>query len=443
VLNNPLPIYQYIDITAELAGNVSFVSFQDFFRGVKSTPFEGFSLKAVQNERAFEDMRSHILQMYGGVTLENVTSFFFEGQHVDCIAIKEQPTAFQFGIKHIEEPPMYAAPPDNTAVNGTTHAFAQGADSPLKLGLTDQFGNTISCPEHTIPMSRLTLERLTRFKTLRDFFGKFPNKVESRSALVPRDDIVGAHKYAQSIQNVVNFGGHSFIQLWKPVGTFSLSQQWFRTGQSPQEQSVEGGWVVYPDQFHTTGAVLFIYWTADSYISTGSYNLDRPGFIQVNHNWWLGGPFTYYSTPSSSWGFMMQWKLFNGNWWLYVRGSGANYEGIGYYPTSIYNGGQMSRSAERMDYGGEVARNRGGGNDWPPMGSGALSTAGVRTAANQALIYYIPHNENGGVGVWANLFAAADAPCYSANEVDSAYGGDWGTYMLYGGPGGDIATCGV
>jgi hypothetical protein len=70
LLNNSLPIHQYIDITTSLAGDVSFVSFQDFFRGVKSASFEGFSLKAVQNEGAFEDMRSHILRMYGGVTGE-------------------------------------------------------------------------------------------------------------------------------------------------------------------------------------------------------------------------------------------------------------------------------------------------------------------------------------------------------------------------------------
>jgi hypothetical protein len=379
--------------------------------------------------------------MYGGVTVENITSFFFEGQHVDCIAIKEQPTVFQFGIEHIEEPPMHVSSPDSTAANGTTHAFAQRADSPLKLGLTDQFGNMISCPEYAIPMSRLTLERLTQFTTLRDFFGKFPNKVESRGALEPRD-IERPRKYAQSTQIVVNYGGHSFIQLWNPVGDFSLSQQWYVGGEPAREQTVEGGWIVYPDFFHTTNAVLFIYWTADYYASTGCYNLVCPGFLQVNHNWYLGGSFTHYSTPASSWGIMIQWKLVNGNWWLYLRGSGANYEGVGYYPTSIYNGGQMSRSAERMDYGGEVGRKAG--DNWPPMGSGVFSTAGLHAAANQALIYYIPHNENGGVGVWANfLFSLGDPPCYSANDVDSANGGDWGTYMLYGGPGGDTATCGV
>jgi hypothetical protein len=381
-------------------------------------------------------MRSHILQMYGGVTVENVTSFFFDGQHVDCIAIKEQPTVFQFGIEHIEEPPMHAASPGSTAASGTTHAFARGADSPLKLGLTDQFGNTISCPEHAIPMSRLTLERLTRFTTLRDFFGKFPNNVELRGAA----NFEQGHKYAHSSQTVANFGGHSFIQLWNPVSDFSLSQQWFRGGPLTQEQTVEGGWIVYPDHFQTTNAVLFIHWTADYYASTGCYNLECPGFVQVNHNWWLGGPFFHYSTPASWWGFSMEWKLFNGNWWLYLRGSGAVYDPVGYYPTSIYNGGQMSRHAEGMNYGGEVGRKVG--ENWPPMGSGMLSTMGVNAAANQALIYYIPHNENGGVGVWANLYPIGDAPCYSANEVDSADGGDWGTFILYGGPGGDSATCG-
>jgi hypothetical protein len=412
---------------------------------VKSASFEGFSLKAVRNKGAFEEMRSHILQMYGGVTVKDVTSFFFEGNHVDCIAIKEQPTVFHFGIQHIEEPPIHVASPDTTAAaaNGTKHAFAQGADSPLKLGLTDQFGNTISCPKDSIPMSRLTLEQLTRFTTLRDFFGKFPNKSKSlrrRGALVPRDFEQG-RKYAFASQFVINYGGHSFIQLWNPVADFSLSQQWYRGGRNPV-QTVEGGWVVYPDHFNTPNTVLFIYWTSDDYATAGCYNLECPGFVQVNYNWYLGGTFDHISTPGSSWGFRMEWKLVNEGWWLYLLGSGANLEAVGYYPTSIFNGGQLSISAEGMDIGGEVGRRVG--DNWPPMGSGVESTMGVPAAAHQALIFYIPYNENGGVGVWCSLVPfSPDAPCYTANVVDSAYGGDWGTYLLYGGPGGDTATCGA
>jgi hypothetical protein len=180
--------------------------------------------------------------------------------------------------------------------------------------------------------------------------------------------------------------------------------------------------------------VLFIYWTADMYVKTGCYNLDCAAFVQTNHNWFLGGTWDHYSTASSRWGFEMQWKLYKGNWRLILRGPGS-YEAVGYYPTSIYKDGQMSKNSTKIRYGGEV--NRRIGNSWPQMGSGTLSTQGLSVAADQHTIFYIPRDENGGVGVWIHLDPTADS-CYSVNITNFPNDGDWGTYIAYGGPGGDV-----
>ena len=84
----------------ELQTDESLVSFKDFIVQVKYASFEGFSSTAVANSGAFEEVRSHIQHMYGGVTAaENITSFWVESQHVS------QPTAFRFGIATITEPP--------------------------------------------------------------------------------------------------------------------------------------------------------------------------------------------------------------------------------------------------------------------------------------------------------------------------------------------------
>jgi len=349
---------------------------------------------------------------------------------------------FKLGIKEISVPPTIVTFSNGTS-NATHHAPIQGADSPLKLGLKDEFGHPISCPPHAIPMMRLTLERLTKFPTLVAFFSKVPHDLAPPTAtgLERRgwDGWEGSHKYAVARQELTNFGGNSFLELWNPVADFSLSQHWYSASSGPT-QTVEGGWQVAPGN---TKAVLFIYYTANGYDDSNMekcYNLGCAAFVQINHNWYLGGIWDHYSTPESRWGFEMQWKLYNGNWWLFLRGPGS-YEAVGYYPTSIYDGGQLSKNAQVITYGGEVARLAV--NNWPAMGTGVLSTQGLSVAANQHTIFSIPRDENGGVGDWANLVEnRVDFPCYSLNITNFPNDGDWGTYIIYGGPGGDNATCG-
>jgi hypothetical protein len=118
------------------------------------------------------------------------------------------------------------------------------------------------------------------------------------------------------------------------------------------------------------------------------------------------------------------------------NGSGF-FEAVGYYPTSIYNGGQLSQNLNMIQYGGEVA-NSSGGDSFPQMGSGDFAENGFGEAAFQNQIFYIPQDEDAGLGVWADLSIYDQSPvsCY---KIELAYwpnGGDWGTYFYFGGPGG-------
>lgn len=434
-MNNPLPVFTTINLTMGLAGNVSFVSFQDFFRAVTSTAFDAFAGKGVQNEAAFEEMRSHVLKMYAGVTAHaSVTSFISEGQHVDCIAITEQPSVFNLGIKQIEKPPMPFTPPA-----GGHEPPILRADSPLKLGLKDQFGNAISCPMHAIPMSRLAMDRLTQFPTLKHFFAKQPTgsitTLQSRGGLVPQATWDPVRKSASGHQTVINYGGNSWMELWLPVGDYSVSHQKY-SGGSPL-QTLEGGWTVYPQRFRTTNAVTYIHWSSGT---AGCYNLDCPGFVQVNNHWYLGGGWTNYSTPQQRWGFRLQWKLIQGKWWLFLEGGPGNtYDSVGYYPTSIYGGGQLSRNAQHIEFGGEVGRLVG--DLWPQMGNGVMATslAAAVTAASHFLIYYDPHDQDGGTGVYAVLNPQGDLPCYSVDVfINGSLPNGSGAFIHYGGGGGNV-----
>lgn len=132
----------------------------------------------------------------------------------------------------------------------------------------------------------------------------------------------------------------------------------------------------------------------------------------------------------------MQWKLYKSNWWLFLKGPGA-YEPVGYYPTSIYNGGQLATNATRVEFGGEVSR-RKDGSDWPQMGSGQFPAKGFGEAAFQKTVFWITRDENDGFGEWTSLKPVrhASLSCYDINMTNFPDGGDWGTHFYFGGPGG-------
>jgi hypothetical protein len=412
------------------AATPSFVSFDAFRAEVSGARYEGLARPGpeggVRSRTEFEHMRSYVRSMYRDVKVSH--SYVLDGSYFDCVSVTSQPTVRALGISTI------ATPPALSRVSAGTTAPRTAARSPLTQGLTDRFGNAIACPRRTIPMMRMSLERLTSFRTLADFLAKDPAGLRAvkRPGIPPADS--APHRYAVGRQVVTNYGGNSWINLWNPSGEFTLSQQWFHSGSGSTTQTVEGGWVHYPAKFGDR-SVLFIFSTPDGY-ATGCYNLDCVGFVQTNRNWALGGAWSAYSTyGGTQYGFQQQWKYFNGNWWLFLRGSGAALEAVGYYPGTVFNGGQMSRNATLADFGGETFT---GGSSWPQMGSGKFASQGWAQAAYQKTIWYIPRNESGGTGVWASLDKIEPNPaCYTINITPASSGGSWGTYFFYGGPGGN------
>ena len=239
------------------------------------------------------------------------------------------------------------------------------------------------------------------------------------------------HRWAWGEQEVNNRGGDSVLNVWKPdaaPGEFSLSQHWYVGGSGSSKQTVEGGWQVMPNFYSTSDPVLFIYFTPDNY-STGCYNLSCSGFVQVNNSWVLGGSLAPQSTDGGTqYIIRMQWQLFEGNWWLFVKGSGE-YVAVGYYPGSLFGRGQMATNAEKVKYGGETAPNDE--NKAGNMGSGAFANTGWSHAAYQRTIYYI---DTSLVSHWTNLSAhQPTSSCYTIDMHNNA-GGAWATHFYFGGP---------
>jgi hypothetical protein len=414
---------------AQPAAASGFQSFDAFINEVKQVTYAGMSAAgrsgAVTSAASFDQMRSYVLGMYRGVKVEH--SFRTDESYFDCVTVDSQPSVRALGGTGIAtSPPPTASGP---VVQGGSH----NAASPLTLGLKDAYGNAISCADGTIPMQRVSLDRLTRFASLGAFLAKHPSSAEGRAATsedVVREEV--PHKYAHAYQDVADHGGNSWINLWDPDAYFSLSQQWYVAGSSDATQTAEGGWVKYPDKFGAH-SVLFIFFTPDNYTS-GCYNLDCTGFVQTNSNWALGGAFSSYSTyGGAQYEFQEQWKLYQGNWWLFLQGAGS-LDAVGYYPGSVYNGGAMATGATRVDYGGETTTNT---STYPPMGSGHSASEGFGKAAYQRTIFYIDTSD---ASVWTSLTPVQSSPsCYTIDYTPASSGGSWGSYFYFGGPGGD--TC--
>jgi hypothetical protein len=302
----------------------TFIPFDRFLNQVELATYGEYEDDGVESEAEFDKMKQHVLFMYEGIRSPASISSFVQGeQYVDCIPIYEQPTYYHLKLPSIAEPPEVSTPPPTQV--GDTPGNASAADSPLKLGLKDQFGNPISCHKGSIPMTRLTLHSLTIFQTLNDFFSKGrevpPDNSHSsmpfRPQKLPDWDV---HHHDIGRQVIDNFGGNSWLNLWNPRANFSLSQQWYVGGSGCDTQTVEGGWQV-ADSWPTNGqAVLFIYYTNHNYNSTGCfttkqygcYNLDCPAFCQKNHNWHLGGIWDHYSSiGGEQWGFGMVTSFFS------------------------------------------------------------------------------------------------------------------------------------
>jgi hypothetical protein len=408
------------------------LSFSDFLQQVSRvapTSYLAQPTSRVKNAAAFEEMRQHILTMYSGVNVKH--SFLLGSEPFDCIPIMQQPSVRLGGLKNIATPPPSVPVPSGVR-SSNPQAVQTGQLRPGQEA--DAFGNSVTCEPGTIPMRRLTLEELSRFETLQQFFKKGPGQVPTRGQVVPPAP-GPAHRYAIGQENVVNIGGSSVLNLWNPrVDTaadgpqaMSLSQQWYVAylpGGNPQ--TAEAGWNVNPILYGgSTATHLFIYWTADGYNATGCYNLTCVAFVQVVSGNYFGGVFSTISVDGGTqWEFSLGYYLFQGNWWLNVNGTW-----VGYYPGTLYQRGPLATAASVIQYGGETF----GPTIWPPMGSGMFAATWWQHAAYQRNIFYLASPTS---SFWAILFPIVSSPsCYTDIIWNNSGVAPWNSFLFFGGPG--------
>jgi hypothetical protein len=413
-------------------------SLKAFLDSVNSTNYATLSARAeskVAHEDALAEMKAHILKLYDKT--EAPHSFEDEsGAIYDCIPIEQQPALKGTHESVPKAPDAPPAVPEGSPASGgpkeerEDHLIA----SPLGPHQKDRHGNVMHCPPGTIPMRRVTLEDLSRFGTLQDFFRKGPRGAGRPPRATEPATVPATHRWAHAFESVINGGGHSFLSLWDPpIGAgqvFSLSQHWYVGGSGTNLQTLECGWQVYPAFYGDNKAHLFTYWTADGYNKTGCYNLTCSAFVQTSSSFAPGMALNSVSVVGGA-QYIMELTYWHtgGRWWLYYNGT-AGSNAIGYYPDSIYKGGALAGNASEIDYGGETV----GTTSFPPMGSGHFANGGWQHAAYQRTIgYYKPV---GGALVNASLTPSQAWPaCYTAQVT--MYASPWFETLWFGGPGGN------
>ena len=155
----------------EPTGKGDSVDFNSFIAVTRQAKFEDYARRPgakVTNQKEFDKMKKHILSMYDGVKVKN--SFVMgESGFTDCVDVNTQPSLRRGGTQR-----KVQAPPKSVVIGGyEADSRSKAVEPMLSREKKDRFGNAMYCEEGFIPMQRVTLEQLTRFRTLEDFFNKF------------------------------------------------------------------------------------------------------------------------------------------------------------------------------------------------------------------------------------------------------------------------------
>ncbi|KAH7297157.1 hypothetical protein KP509_26G056300 [Ceratopteris richardii] len=294
-----------------------------------------------------------------------------------------------------------------------------------------------SCPEGTIPIRRTTEHDLRRRKKHMHKYGRKFHQPHVQGAAVSPAPAVEAtgHQHAIGyVQGGRYYGAKANINVWNPsvqmANEFSLSQIWVLAGTFNNDlNSIEAGWQVSPDLYGDNNTRLFIYWTSDSYHTTGCYNLLCSGFVQVSNQIALGAtiaPISFYEDHQYDITILIWKDPKQGNWWMQF----GNKYILGYWPAEIFT--SLSTSAGMVEWGGEVVNSGPGGvHTSTQMGSGHFPEEGFGKASYFAHLLIVDGNNNLVSPGVVTTFAEQPS-CY---DVESSYSSDWGSYFYYGGPG--------
>ncbi|KAK2595422.1 hypothetical protein QQS21_006832 [Conoideocrella luteorostrata] len=256
----------------------------------------------------------------------------------------------------------------------------------------------------------------------------------------------GQHWYASTAQSADNHGGTATYSLFKAFversSDFSLLQvavirnDAAHAGTPPKSQTVESGWINYPDQ--VADPHLFTFYTTNNYEGYGDnvcgWNRDVAGWVQYDKDIYPGVPFAPLSTiGGETFEADIGYYYYQGNWWLSTLG-----KYVGYYPGSLFSQGvapadTLNHHSDQINFYGEIFNSE---DDLTKtdMGSGEFPEAGFGRAAYLRQIEYYDTNDNAVNFDGSQGVIVSDPNRYRIATTWNS-GTDWGSYFYLGGPG--------
>ena len=283
-------------------------------------------------------------------------------------------------------------------------------------------------PPGTVPIPRVDLTPSSTKQGL-------PNRNTTKEK--SKRQYAGDHWYCSSDLSVNNYGGSGVFSAYKAFvnngGDFSLLQTAVvSSSTSKGEQTVEAGWINYPNQ--VSAPHLFTYYTTDGYTGNGNnvggWNREVRGWVQYSSTIFPGTYFTPLSTiDGPQYEITIEYEYYAGNWWLSVQN-----QWIGYYPGSLFAiSGQntLAQYSNTIFFYGEVYQSEGALTT-TDMGSGEFGSREWPWSAYIHNIWYynLSYNEI----PWDGSFWCSDTSRYNQVNFPNS-GSSWGSYVYLGGPG--------
>ncbi|KAK2654521.1 hypothetical protein Ddye_014377 [Dipteronia dyeriana] len=317
-----------------------------------------------------------------------------DGDVIDCVEIDKQP-AFNHPLLRnhsIQMKPNFH--PSGSSENNKNPVIFQ---SWHKNG---------ECPEGTIPITRTQKFNypLPSHPPIRQ-----PN--HTLAYIIPP-----RHEYAQlTLEGDIFFGAHAYINVWNPItlyDEFSRAQVWVLEGHNQDLNSIEAGWMeIIKVKGGDNLTRLFVHWTSDGYQNTGCYNLQCPGFVQIDKGLALGGlmePVSSYNGSQFEILLIVKRDQNTGNWWLKVGD-----RIVGYWPHYIFSTGFQDSGTE-IKWGGAVLnKNFDNHHTATQMGSGHFPGEEFGKASYiRNLGYYDYSNKLVTEGLYIDSIYATRPSCY-------------------------------
>nr|XP_040249854.1 uncharacterized protein LOC109778881 isoform X2 [Aegilops tauschii subsp. strangulata] len=194
--------------------------------------------------------------------------------------------------------------------------------------------------------------------------------------------------------------------------------------------SIAAGYSVAPNLAGDSSARFHVSWGEEGGQSKSCYDHTCPGFVQVNHNFVLGGrlqPVSVYNGKQYVITVLIYKDLMTKNWWVTY---GKDNTPIGYWPNSLFT--YLKDKGNFTLWGGYVAGPTAS-SDSPQMGSGHFATEGYGKAAFVKGVQIVDENGNLDIlNVNKALVVSSDSTKYTVAGYDFD---KYGMHMYYGGPG--------